>query len=126
MTADDVRTEAIERIARMLWTEDGPGAIGFKPRWEEAEEGKREAYRWMASRSVDALGDLLPTGVEWAVRYETRRSTPSMEGERFDTSTLPVRSEGDARALIANRVPSDGENRRVVSRYAHEWTEVQS
>lgn len=58
--SDNLRAEAIERIARSQWREDWRNAIarcGWT--WETAEASVRDNYRDYAGRRVDALGDLL-------------------------------------------------------------------
>lgn len=56
-TADDIRAEAIERIARSLFEADEP--------YSEPFEDWAARYRRKAAPFVDALGDLLPTEVDY-------------------------------------------------------------
>lgn len=70
MTAEQIRAEAIERIAKELF------AIRRRPSdpdWNDPRPGF--AWLWKlrreeAIRFVDALGDLLPIGTETQVDYE--------------------------------------------------------
>lgn len=124
-TREQIRAAAIERLARwqhQLTRAKEPDCV--VPPWAEDSEERREAHRAAVSGYVDALGDLLPTGVEWGVRYEAADITPRMDnpgGISTHTRTLP--NEAHARAAVANGAPIRVTNRRAVSRYAHDWTE---
>ncbi|MET8648491.1 hypothetical protein [Nocardia aurea] len=120
MTAEEIRARYVEVIEQHATQ---PNCDGLT----ECACGRLfPTWRGWSSHLADALtaAGLLPDGEEWAVRYEARRATPSMEGKTFDTSTLTVDGEGHARAAIANGVPMSGLNRRIVSRPAFEWREV--
>ncbi|MFC4128959.1 hypothetical protein [Nocardia rhizosphaerae] len=63
MTAEEIRAEAIERVAQadFAYTEK---FMGRAREWDAATESDRKFHREMAAVAVDALGDLLPTGVD--------------------------------------------------------------
>lgn len=64
MTANDIRVEAIERIAKEQFAMRRRSS---DPDWDDPRPGfawKWRLHRESAARLVDALGDLLPTGVE--------------------------------------------------------------
>lgn len=60
MTAEEIRAEAIERIARARFAR-GVGTNGRT--WDELPDWA-EVYLDGAAKDVDALGDLLPVAVE--------------------------------------------------------------
>lgn len=67
MTAEEIRAEAIERLAVGQFSIDerdfsSPGAPARA--WAAVPEMVRQRYRADAEPLVDALGDLLPTGEE--------------------------------------------------------------
>ena len=67
MTPEEIRAEAIERLAIGQFDIDEsdysrPDAPARA--WDAVPEGVRERYRVDAEPLVDALGDLLPTGAE--------------------------------------------------------------
>ncbi|MFD6400715.1 hypothetical protein [Nocardia sp. NPDC060249] len=67
MTAEEIRAEVIERLAIGQFDIDEldfgtPSAPARE--WAKVPEMVRQRYRADAARLVDALGDLLPTGVE--------------------------------------------------------------
>ena len=122
-TREQIRGEAADRIARAIYT--AGVAPEFRSSWETVSEATRQAVTREATWYVDALGDLLPTGIEWGVRYEAADITPRMDnpsGISTHTRTLP--NEAHARAAVANGAPIRVANRRAVSRYAHDWIEV--
>ncbi|MGW5519075.1 hypothetical protein [Nocardia africana] len=63
MNAEEIRRQAIERIARAEYA--ATNRDYFDPEWERLPSEVRDLYRRGARRAVDALGDLLPTGIEW-------------------------------------------------------------
>lgn len=118
-TREQIRGEAIDRIARVLFEADAADACSDAPYEDWAPRYRRKALPF-----VDALGDLLPTSIEWGVRYEAPDITPRMDnpgGISTHTRTLP--NEAHVRAAVANGAPIRVTNRRAVSRYAHDWTE---
>lgn len=76
MTPEEIRAEAIERVAQadFAYTEK---FMGRAPReWDAATESDQKFHREMATIAVDALGDLLPTGTQekpdptdWPTKY---------------------------------------------------------
>lgn len=60
---EEIRAEAIERVAQadFAYTEK---FMGRTREWDAAAESEREFHREIATVAVDALGDVLPTGVE--------------------------------------------------------------
>lgn len=64
MSPEEIRAEAIERLARFRYEQDVPGE------WESMPEEIRERARRWAAPVVDALGDMLPTQAEWYVVYD--------------------------------------------------------
>lgn len=122
-TREQIRAEATERIARKMFELDNGETGSFDSVYLPPEV--RAYFRKCAAPFVDALGDLLPTGVEWGIRYEAADITPRMDnpsGISTHIRTLP--NEAHARAAVENGAPIRVTNRRAVSRYAHDWTEV--
>lgn len=113
-TREEIRADAIARVAESLARGEGDANSIASRHW------------CMAEAAVDALGDLLPTGREWGVRYESVDYPPRMNnGSGVSTNTRMLDGgEMHARAAVANGAPIDAENRRVVSRYSHDWIEV--
>lgn len=64
MNAEQLRAEAVERIARVLFEQDAADACSDDP-----FEHWAPRYRRKAEPFVDALGDLLPSGMEQSVAY---------------------------------------------------------
>lgn len=67
MTAEEIRAEAIERLARGQFEHEERiySTPDFPERaWADVSEATQEAHRVDARVLVDALGDLLPTGEE--------------------------------------------------------------
>lgn len=64
-TREQIRAEAIERIARCLYERERSicGVPGDLP-WDRQADGWRDSWRGDAAGVVDALGDLLPTAME--------------------------------------------------------------
>ena len=74
MTPEQIRTEAIERIARADYQHHYCGV------WEKATEEVRNDQRANATLTVDALGDLLPTG---GIRYAVAHPVTGISDPRF-------------------------------------------
>lgn len=99
MNAEEIRAEAIDRIARHqynLWKHavDGTGDYLPPPTFDNAIDthGFKRSCQQSAAEVVDALGDLLPTETVWAIAWvnqygEHERQTDSIEcradAERF-------------------------------------------
>ena len=124
-TREQICAEAIERIAR--------GEFDFEARpltpdpgdWDALAAEVQDRYLQRAAFLVDALDGLLPTGIEWGIRYEAPDLSPRMDNPSgISTHTRPLPSEAHARASVENGVPIRVTNRRAVSRYAHDWIEV--
>lgn len=67
MNAEEIRSEAIERVAmtvRVIDLSDRPDLGDPKAVWASLGDERRADYREYAATMVDALGDLLPTGEE--------------------------------------------------------------
>lgn len=67
MTAEQVRGEAIDRLARFEYEFTHPPHAYLNPSawtWDARPESSRDLYREWAARRIDALGDMLPTEVE--------------------------------------------------------------
>ncbi|MDI9914377.1 hypothetical protein [Rhodococcus sp. IEGM 1379] len=64
MNSDQIRAEAIDRIARAHYRQQF-GDAGYV--WEETTETIRNHHRVTAAFAVDALGDLLPTITRYGV-----------------------------------------------------------
>lgn len=104
-----IRREAVERLARAEFEDNHRSEIAvFGWTWDGVAESMRDTYRLHAGRLVRALGDLLPTGVEWGV-YLDGMGPPNP----FHTS-----SESAARSLL------DTQDDHVVRKYTHDWIEV--
>ena len=74
-TREQIRATAIERLAKAThWRVEYMCLPGDPPKdhWETASEGARERCRDYVTHLVDALGDLLPTGVEQCEALVTR------------------------------------------------------
>lgn len=79
MTPEEIRAEAIERLAigQFDVDESDYSRLDAPARdWDAVPEGVRERYRVDAEPLVDALGDLLPTGTQekpdptdWPTKY---------------------------------------------------------
>lgn len=75
MTPEEIRAEAIDRIAHASYRADyGSKAVA----WTELRDITRDRWREMATPLVDALGDLLPTELEierglWAQTFDGRK-----------------------------------------------------
>lgn len=83
MNADEIRAEAIERLARARYTAVNPGYD-----WNATTEFQRNAHRQSVAAAVDALGDLLPTWVE-----HDAFSTPGTMQRRYVTEWRTVDGE---------------------------------
>jgi hypothetical protein len=100
VNADEIRDEAIERVARAFyesWREifnampkypgDGPEALPYD---EAADDYKmKRGYRRQAAEAVDALGDLLPT-VEEFNYFKTNVSAGVVRARRYMTEWREV------------------------------------
>ncbi|MFD3748356.1 hypothetical protein [Nocardia sp. NPDC058633] len=69
MTPEEIRAEAIERVARADWERDRElgRLFGDAATWEELDKlapGDENEWRVDAAVLVDALGDMLPIGEE--------------------------------------------------------------
>lgn len=71
MTAQSWRELAIERIAESDWK--NYGYAGVYPTWESLPLEQKKVWRRGARATVDALGDLAPTEVEFLVYLGARR-----------------------------------------------------
>lgn len=118
MSAPDIRAQAIEALKAHQPHEDV---------YLYCTCGVQLADDGFPAHVVDALAEagLLPTGIEWAVRFE-RQAGPTMDNPAgVITQTMRVRSEGAARQAVRNGAPiSNAANRRVCSRPVGEWREV--
>lgn len=131
MTPEEIRAEAIERIARAdyeFWTSAWGKVAGSEPQAPayddvpESGHSPAEHYRRAAiaegTRAVDALGDLIPTGID------TRTIVHDPDPE--DTMYVALRSNGvmGEYADVAERWRDEGG--RVVNqrRWTHDWQEV--
>lgn len=92
-TADEIRAEAIERLARGQFDIDETDYATLampKREWRDVPEQVRGRYRGDAANLVDALGDLLPT------RRETAAKAIALTGwsrrQRYLTEWLEVES----------------------------------
>ncbi|WP_043654588.1 hypothetical protein [Nocardia thailandica] len=87
MTAEQIRAEAIERIAREAWAEHHRAEAKLDGRaWESERPAFQQIYRRWAARMVDALGDLLPTGVERLAAYAVTDETDDRLMQRYVTA----------------------------------------
>lgn len=77
MTPDEIRTEAIERIARSAYYN---GTMLCEQEWEQLPEEIRDLRRREATPAVDALGDLLPAG---GIRYAVAHPVAGISDPRF-------------------------------------------
>ena len=110
-TREQIRAEAIERLAVGQFEideRDYCSATSPARAWAAVPERVRQRYRVDAEPLVDALGDLLPTGIEWGV-YLDGMGPPNP----FRTA-----SESTARSLL------DSQDDHVVRKYTHDWIEV--
>ena len=118
-TREQIRATAIERLARAEYEYDA--SVDFHPGWEKLPAEVRERYQIPATRAVDALGDLLPTGVEWAAR--------NTGGGAMIRHTR-TEAEADRDRMIhvaATEIPWDAPHEqfdRIEQRYTTNWVEV--
>ncbi|MEV6219837.1 hypothetical protein [Nocardia sp. NPDC051833] len=87
MTAEEIRAEAIERVARADYLRRYR-ADGFM--WETTTEAIRGRHRAAAALAVDALGDMLPTGVERLAAYAVTDRTDDRLMQRYTTNWQDV------------------------------------
>jgi hypothetical protein len=112
---EQIRAEAIERLARwehMLTRAKEPDCV--VPPWDDDSEERREAHRAAVSGYVDALGDLLPTGIEWGsgvVEDHTGDRVRLVPWNNHDTE------EAAREIAAAYKEP-------VMRAYTHDWIEV--
>lgn len=66
MTSEQIRTEAIERVAKSSYYD---GTMLGEQEWEQLPENVRELRRREAAPAVDALAELLPAHVRYGVRH---------------------------------------------------------
>lgn len=118
MNSEEIRAEVTERLARAEYMKDRetiPDMLGMTtppPVWEDATDGMRQEHRRFVAHLVDALGDLLPTGREFAVRWTdggciTRRTS----SDRADVEEWRHRT-------------FYGEPFTIESLWTHDWQEV--
>lgn len=87
-TPEQIREAAIERVARALY-ETSTDDVDTLPRWDAVaghpkplSEDERDVWRNAARPIVDALADMLPTAVRYAVaRTRDELTTPRCVGE---------------------------------------------
>jgi hypothetical protein len=111
MTADDIRAEAVERIAKELFAMRRRSS---DPEWGDPRPGfawKWRLHRESAARLVDALGDLLPTDEEFAIGSENYRLRAGDDEAGARAGLTQMRAKG-ARAV------------RLWHHWKHSWTEV--
>lgn len=77
MTPEQIREEAIERIAVGAYNADREGG---DPDWADTDPVGREAALEWAAGIVDFLGDLLPTG---GIRYAVAHPVSGTSDPRF-------------------------------------------
>lgn len=125
MTPEEIRAQAIHRVAKAIW------GMNHGPEWPWESLIYDDPYRTRcmegAAVAVDALAaaGLLPTGMEWGVRFEKQDSAPTMGNPSgVFTHIVRVQDEAHARQAVRNGVPINAMNRRVVSRPAFDWREV--
>ncbi|WP_280465631.1 hypothetical protein [Nocardia brasiliensis] len=89
MNADEIRAEAIERIARADYLH-AYGRDGYL--WETTTETIHSRHRERAARHVDALGDLLPTREDvWVDYLRTDREAGNIRYlARYTTAWRPI------------------------------------
>jgi hypothetical protein len=64
MNADEIRTKAIERVARWQYEQAAAETAETCIVWEDCHGASRRMWMRIATGAVDALGDLLPTATE--------------------------------------------------------------
>lgn len=123
MTPEEIRAEAIDRIARTeydAWKVAYDHIIRDDPHEQPAPTydaapagyGMKTGFQRSAARVVDALGDLLPTGRQWAARLTSPRGN----------ITRLTSSRRDDIAMHSG--PSiDGDPFVIEYQWTHEWKE---
>lgn len=106
VTPEEIRAEAIERIARHLFNDDD-GNLWWDN--DELRVGDPEPYRQRTAGILDALGDMLPDEVVYAVGGEFTRVLTSSETHARRELAHPQRTAASA---------------RLWRRWTHSWTEV--
>lgn len=119
MTADEIRAEAIERIAGRLCEIDQGDELIIP--LEDHPERMRELYAFRATKLVDALGDLLPTRIEWAMRNTVGGASIHRSFE--DAAKARDRVIEKARTEIPWDAPHE-RFERIETRYTTDWVEV--
>lgn len=101
-TREQIRGEAFRRVFDVM-----TNRCRHNGAWSQAWDACVDCHQ-LATDAVDALGDLLPTGIEWGV-YLDGMGPPNP----FRTA-----SESTARSLL------DSQDDHVVRKYTHDWIEV--
>lgn len=117
MTPEEIRAEAIDRAARALYAawkaanDRLAAAMGLDPTpsYDEGGDGspRKQAFRAHAEVAVDALGDMIPTGRQWAARYP---------GDVITRGTSTVRANVENLRTANNDVT-------IESQWTHDWQE---
>ncbi|MGW3545876.1 hypothetical protein ACWDNI_35785 [Nocardia niigatensis] len=87
MNRDQIRAEAIERLARVQRAADmayRAGQADAASEWDDLSERMRDEYRKYVEQFVTALGDLLPTGMETRVDPCDCQPCPECEAAALD------------------------------------------
>lgn len=96
MTREEIRAEALDRIARVLFARSG-----WPAPWSEVQQ---RVHRKAAAEFVAAIDDLLPTGEEWGVRA--------------GSGVRAVSESGVLHLRVAGAEPT------ICKRYVHEWRDA--
>lgn len=113
MTPEEIRAEVTERLARadyMMDRDTIPDMLGMPqplPVWEDATDAVQEEHRRFVTHLVDALGDMIPTGRQWAARYP---------GDVITRGTSIVRANVEKLRTANNDVT-------IESQWTHDWQE---
>jgi hypothetical protein len=103
VTPEEIGAEAINRLARMQFEHDEPSPGDRYEDWAPQ-------YRREATKFVDALGDMLPTAIEWGyVCGECDVEQPGVPCVR-STDEVAIRK-------MHSGLP-------ILRRYHHDWQEV--
>lgn len=93
MTAEEIRAEAIERLAiaqRAMYRHPKYASRDPLESWAALTELQREAYRKDAARLIGALGDLLPTGEEISTCFPDEPAADEEAMRRYVTDWKAV------------------------------------